>query len=116
MVHFCKICESMLYPYENNKNLYLKCKNCGYEEDNKNLVIFTKIYNDNSINMGNSGINNQYIIYDNTIPRTKQKRCPNNECVSRTDTSKQDAVFYSLDKTMELIYVCRECNTEWKYT
>lgn len=116
MVNFCKICESMLYPYESNKKLFMKCKNCGYQEDNKNLVIFSKVYTDNSLTSGNADINNRFIIYDHTIPRTKKKKCPNKECPTRSDKSKQEAVFYSIEKTMELVYVCRTCCTEWKYT
>ena len=114
MINFCKICESMLYPVEHEKNLFLKCKNCGYQEDNKNLIIFSKVYNDNSMETEN--VSNRYIIHDKTIPRTKKKKCPNNLCPSRNDKSKQEAVFYSVEKTMELIYVCRTCSTEWKYT
>ena len=114
MIKFCKVCESMLHPLEDDDKLYLKCNDCGYKEENKDLVIFSKSYSDTGQQTEN--ISNRYIVYDNTIPRTSKKLCPNDLCPSRTDKSKQEAVFYPTKVTMEIIYVCTACNTEWKYT
>ena len=114
MVQFCVNCENMLYPREIDKQLFMCCKNCGYKDKSNDLVIFSKIYNDDTAL--EDTINNKYIVNDVRLPRTTKKRCPNEKCASRSDAGKQMAVIETVKKTQEKIYICCECHTDWKYT
>ena len=113
-MQFCKVCENKLYSFENDNKLYLKCKNCGFQEEQKNMVVHSKVYKESSD--ANQHITNKFLIYDVTLPRTNKKKCPNSLCISNKNKNKQEAVFFPNTKTMELIYICTNCNTEWKYT
>ena len=111
---FCNICENMLYSTESENKLFLKCKNCGFKEEQKNAIVATKIYKDSGDSADNSI--NKYLIYDPTLPRTNKKKCPNPLCETQKNKSKQEAVFFPIDETMKLVYICKVCNTEWKYS
>ena len=111
---FCSICENMLYSIEEDNNLFLKCKNCGFKEEQKNAVVITKVYKDSG-DTTESNVN-KYLIHDPTLPRTCKKKCPNVFCTSNQNKGKQEAVFFPIDSTMKLVYICIECNTEWKYS
>ena len=114
MVQFCVNCENMLYPREIEKVLYMCCKNCGHKDKTNDLVIFSKIYNDDTALEDN--INNKFIVNDVRLPRTTKKMCQNVNCPSRTDKSKQIAVIETIKKTHEKVYICCECYTDWRYT
>ena len=113
-MNFCQKCNSILYPFEENSKLYLKCNNCGFKEKHDEKVVFTLSYKNNKSQSNTTS--NKYVIYDNTLPRTCKKICPNEGCESNRDESKREVVFYPTPKTMEMIYVCCLCKTEWKYT
>jgi DNA-directed RNA polymerase subunit M/transcription elongation factor TFIIS len=110
---FCKECDSMLYPYEENSKLFEICKNCGYKEICNSNIISTTFYKKKK-QSDQSSI--RYFIYDNALPYTIHKKCPNKECISFTDKSKQEAVFFNDKNNMELIYLCTQCKTQWKYS
>ena len=40
---FCPSCNSILQPTEIENKLYLKCRTCGYKEENKNDRSLSKI-------------------------------------------------------------------------
>ena len=112
-MQFCKECENKLFPSEEDSQLWNKCLDCGFKEEYNNSVIDKKIYkNKNTLTYSN----NKFLIYDNTIPRTTQKICPNKECISVKNPSLQEAVFIQDPVTIKLTYICINCNTEWKYT
>ena len=82
------------------------------KKENRKSVIVSKTYKFVESNIEN--INNKFIIYDNTLPRTNIKDCPNRKCLSYNNPSKREAVFYPDKKTRELNYVCCHCYTTWK--
>jgi DNA-directed RNA polymerase subunit M/transcription elongation factor TFIIS len=112
-MNFCDKCHNLLYPYEENNELFLRCS-CGFKKKHTDKVVFSISYKKN--NDVKDTTSNKYIIYDNTLPRTTKKKCPNDDCESNRDETKREVVFYPTKKTMELVYVCCSCNTEWKYT
>ena len=75
-MNFCLMCNNMLYPYENNKELLLKCKNCGFKKKYNDTIVFSKVYKEDYIKTQST--NNKFLIYDCTLPRTNKKKCPNN--------------------------------------
>ena len=111
---FCKICNNKLYLLEEGNKLYLRCNKCGFKKKNKKKIIITKTYNFNS--SATDIVNNKYIVYDMTIPRTNIKDCPNVECISNKDKSKREAVLYPNKNTRELTYVCCICFSSWKFS
>ena len=113
-MNFCDKCHNILYPFEENNKLYLICNNCGFKKAHTDKVVFKLSYKNNTDVKSN--VSNKYIIYDNTLPRTTKKKCPNEDCESNKDETKREVVFYPMAKTMDLIYVCCACKTEWKYT
>jgi DNA-directed RNA polymerase II subunit RPB9 len=109
---FCQECNSILQPKENNEDnkLYLICRQCGYKEENKSSVISKKIYKSNASDYIGSKSN---MIYDNTLPHTKKKDCPNNDCPSKKNVDIKDVVFYTDSNTLKINFICAICKTEW---
>ena len=107
---FCPNCNTFLQPVEEMSKLYLLCRTCGFKEENKNNIITHKIYGNKTAQSTGS---KAYLIYDNTLPRTTTKKCPNDNCESRKTPSLQDAVFYMDSRSMKQHYICAVCKTEW---
>ena len=79
-MNFCEECDSMLLPEQIDNKLWLKCSECGYKEQNKKTIIETKNYKSKDTVLID---NNKYLIYDNTLPNSMHKECPNKNCLSR---------------------------------
>lgn len=109
---FCPECNSILHYVEDEGVLKEKCRSCTYINECDVRIIDTMEYKQKGSLMENK----TYYIYDPTLPRTTKKECPNKDCPSRDNKMIQEAVFYSNDKTMKLIYICVVCNTEWSYS
>jgi hypothetical protein len=97
------------------KNIcYYKCGNCGYfEKIEPGALIFIK-----SISKKNESMTYEdykYMIYDNTLPRTSQYTCKNNECKTHKDKNiEKEAVFFRISETnYQLIYTCCVCQESW---
>jgi len=111
---FCPKCSNLLYHIEDSDTIILKCHNCGHKEENSDNVLVTTLYKKSN---EPETVSNEFSIYDPTLPRTIHRQCPNDKCMSRKDNSLQEAVFKTADKTtLELIYICCVCQTEWKYS
>lgn len=112
-MQFCKQCDNSLYPVEEDDKLWNKCLDCGFKEENSQTVIEKRNYkNKNTIAVDN----NKFLIYDPSIPRTKQKICPNKQCISIKEPQLQEAILIQDPITIKLKYICVNCNTEWKYS
>lgn len=107
-MEFCSVCCNKLYLREKENKLFLYCKKCNFEKKNTKIVISKKTYA--FVEQEPDTINNEYITFDNTLPYTMTKQCPNKEC------GKKDAVFYPDEKTREITYVCCYCFSKWKLT
>jgi aspartate carbamoyltransferase regulatory subunit len=103
----------MLYHREENNKLTEYCKNCGFKRESQDTVVATTMYKITSFQeLGTK----KYLVHDPTLPRTTKYKCPNDECPSRKDPEKQEAIFINDRNTLQLIYICVTCNTEWKYS
>jgi len=112
-MQFCKECDNKLFPVEEDEKIWNKCTDCGFKEEYNGSVIEKKNYK------GKESVSiesNKYIIYDNTVPRTTQRVCPNKNCISIKNPKLQEAVFVQDPVTIKLTYICVNCNTEWKYS
>jgi DNA-directed RNA polymerase subunit M/transcription elongation factor TFIIS len=112
MMKFCPNCNTLLYKNEQDQKLWEICRNCGFKRESKDDLVYLSTYT-NVLTIPN--VMNRYVIYDPTLPRTKLKQCPNEECESRGNPEIQEAVFFPETKTLYLKYVCCVCSTEWKY-
>ena len=61
-------------------------------------------------------MSNKFIVYDNTLPRTTNIKCPNVECSSHKNNKKNIVVFHPDPITCELNYHCSTCFTSWNRT
>jgi hypothetical protein len=112
-MNFCTNCNTLLQKKELEQKLHEICHNCGFDRESRDELVSLSTYK-NLFSLPN--IFNRYVVYDPSLPRTKNKQCPNDTCPSRDDASKQEAVFFPERKTLRLTYVCCVCSTEWKYS
>ena len=91
---------------------YFKCDKCGNQELIKNkTLIYSNILSKNMQN--NMSEDTSYMIYDNTLPRTREYICENKQCITHKEPNKREAVFKREENTYKLIYLCTVCNTKW---
>ena len=103
----------MLFPTEGENNiLYGECHICGNKEEITDYVVQETNYK--KINIQDINTNNN-MVYDNALPLTKKKECPNKDCPSKKNKKLQQAVILTDPKTIKQFYVCTVCKTEWKY-
>jgi len=112
-MNFCKACENKLYPLEDEDKLYLSCQDCGFKDLYTGNVIEKKNFKNKSKNIMK---NIQFLIYDDSLPRTNQKQCPNKNCNSNIKEIKSESVFLQDPISLKLTYICTSCNVEWKYS
>ncbi len=121
-MHFCKSCSNMYYiklsDSDNNKLSYY-CRNCGTIDENilsDNICVSKQSFNNNSQKI--DLFVNQYTKLDPTLPRTNSIKCPNEKCISNSDTNEkvENEVLYIRydDVNMKYIYVCCNCDFTWK--
>jgi len=91
---------------------YFKCNNCGYHEKIKpKTLIFSRINNDKIQDIVVEDYS--YMIYDHTLPRTKEYQCSNSKCETHKKPALKEAVFFRASKSYQLIYICTVCQTTW---
>ena len=106
-LEFCETCGT-IYTYITKENkLVYNCRKCGNQKDcDKNIINTNKYFNSkDDINIRP----NKYMIYNNTLQRTKQIECPH--CKVNTEIVYYKAYFYDLT----LVYICTECNNYWHH-
>lgn len=94
---------------------FFKCLNCGYtREVEQGTLILSRVSEksgpDNIIDQ------NKYkdMIYDMTLPHTRNYICPNKECKSQQDYSSREAVWFKPNKYVyNIVYICKACQTIW---
>ena len=112
-MNFCKQCNSLLQPKEIEEDLKYVCSVCGEIEDCNDVIIDSLVYKEKEMDRGD---NNKYVIYDNTLARTKKKKCQNDKCESNSKIDLRDVVMLTDKYTQKLYYTCAVCNTEWSYS
>ena len=109
---FCPECGFLLYYIENeNDGLMNHCNNCGYDKKSEESIISTNVYIKDTM----TDIKDKKMyVYDNTYPHTIHYKCPNKICETNKDKKLRDAIFFPDKKSLQLIYICCICKTEWK--
>lgn len=120
-MHFCSKCSNMYYinisENDNNKLVYF-CKNCGNKDDtiisDGACVLKTQL---RRTEQKYTHIVNKYTKHDNTLPRTNNIKCPNQECPSNKENSQQKREILFIrydDANKKYLYMCTSCDKMWK--
>ena len=92
-----------------NTNVYLICKFCkNYKPIEPKTIIYSKNYGSSSLDIEDY----TYMIYDNTLPRTRNYDCKNVGCDTHKNPSLKEAII-TKNTTEQVIYVCTRCTTHW---
>lgn len=112
-LHFCPDCQNILTFGQQDQELLVRCRICGYEGPCNDTVLYTKNYRQGGgINLT---LHNEDVIYDNTLPRTIHYNCPNDKCITHTNQDKKEAVFVrDNNSNLQQAIVCVECHTRWR--
>lgn len=117
---FCTECD---YKYDITKNVeqidtsksnntkndaYYICNNCGY---NNLIEPKTMIYYKTTEKISLVSYKNTDLLYDHTLPVTKNYVCQNNKCTTHTDSNSKEAVFYKHNHI--ITYICKVCKIDW---
>lgn len=109
---FCYNCGNKMSPFEESNNLKYKCNDCNTIIDNNNSIIYENHYKFDFIKDTDLSIKANRI-YDNSLKRSKKYTCPNDDC---NNSWKKEIVIISEKNTLQNIYMCCSCLTEWKYS
>lgn len=113
-VNFKKIIDQTnqeLAPAPIFTSAHFMCNNCGHKEPIKpGTQIIKKNYNVSS-NITNKDYKD--MIHVPYIPRTRDYVCPNDKCKSHKDHTQREAVFFRMDNSYKVKYVCSSCKTSW---
>ncbi len=119
---FCTECD---YKYDITKNVeqidpkqdksdtvknsaHYVCNNCGYNDP---IEPGTMIYSKTTEKVDLMSHRNIDLLYDQTLPVTKNYVCANSKCSTHTNTKDKEAVFYKHNH--RVTYICRVCKVDW---
>lgn len=96
-----------------NDGAYRICKNCSYYEKltSRTLVLSRK----NDISDSSKNLDRyKYMIYDKSLPHTRDYVCKNKSCESHKNSVKKDAVWFRPNQqNYNTIMACCTCMTIW---
>lgn len=100
---------------DDSLSAYRICKNCSYYEK---LVGKTLVLSRMNLGSSISGIQDlskyKYMIYDKTLPHTRDYVCKNEKCLSHKDLTKRDAVWFRpQSNSYSTCYACVACSMVW---
>lgn len=105
MVKFCQKCGSLFsHKLADDGRFVYSCHLCGYEDPQIEQCIEINEFNRNAYDYPL----NPMMIYDVTLPRTRQIHCP--KCKDNTEI----IVFQYNPEILNVGYLCVECRSYWK--
>ena len=111
-MEFCPECESLLYYQEEEGKLINFCQGCGFKTNSNKTLISQNSYSKS--NIATFGSRKNYV-YDPTLARTTKYVCPNDKCETHQSPDKKEAIFFVEGNNLKHIFICKACQTEWKY-
>lgn len=105
MVKFCNMCGNLFNHVINSDNQFIyQCELCGNIDENieKCIVINELTRNAHDYHL------NKNMIYDNTLPRTRNIKCPH--CQNNTEI----VIFQYNPDMLNVGYMCTQCQSYWK--
>lgn len=122
---FCKNCNNYLFlkiknDTESTVSFTYNCRNCGFTDtttsDDMSSMKQESIYS----NPGNIdrikyyALKKELLKYDKTLPHINNISCPNKECISHSEPSKNDIIYLVIDKKkLQELFICNNCSTHW---
>lgn len=100
-------------PDANIQKAYYICKNCGTNEQIKPGSVIIKKTSDVQQTTYDDPQKAKNMLHAPYLPRTRKYICTNTKCISHTDHSKREAVFYRMTNSFRLRYICAACETQW---
>ena len=98
-------------PLGENPAFFL-CNNCGYNKKiNPGTLIFSR--SSESISQRYSTTDYTNMLHSDILPRTRRYRCPNEDCISHKDPEKKEAIFFRMNNSYRVKYICVACGTDF---
>lgn len=114
LIEFCDKCQNICSIIIVNDEYMKKCLSCSYEHKYDKKPILSK----NVQNVKSSDYRiSQNMIYDNTLSRTKDIKCPNELCETNlieNPKERETVMFEYNPNTHKHGYICCICKTYWK--
>lgn len=112
---FCPICRYYLYLSENEKELLRVCRNCGFQEEEKQSGLVLEIDLKEKTSEGYKILMNEFTKDDPTLPHVNTIKCPNAGCDTNVSGKEGDVIYLKYDPVgMKFLYICNVCNTQWR--
>jgi hypothetical protein len=94
------------------QSAYRICKNCSYHEKIiETTLILSRINTNISTNVEEDY---SYMVYDKTLPHTRDYKCKNKNCKTHSDPTLKNAVWFRPKlNSYSTYYGCIECKTVW---
>jgi DNA-directed RNA polymerase subunit M/transcription elongation factor TFIIS len=98
-------------PIDDNLAFFI-CNNCGFT---KKIQPKTLIFSRASESISQTYVSGNYkdMLHSDILPRTRRYVCPNAECISHKDADKREAVFFRLNNSYKVKYICQACETDF---
>ncbi len=109
---FCHNCGNKISPFEEENVLKYKCNDCNTIVENDSSIISESHYKYDFIIDTHLSIKSNRR-YDNAIKRSKKHNCPNESC---NNSWNKEVIIICEKDTLQNIYMCCSCLTEWKYS
>ena len=90
-----------------------QCNNCNYKDNIKNSIQLYKIDLNSEVSDIKTIEDNKLISKNPILPRTKDYKCKNVNCITHNDESNKEAVFYKSNNSYNVTYVCTVCYNSW---
>lgn len=112
---FCEGCRNMLFlQLQEGGALHYHCKACGTTLDAQPTTQETCVVDNNYVDDFHKQYLSPYIVYDPTLPRTRNIPCINKACVRPKDRE-QEVIYVKYDTAaMKFLYYCCHCGMFWK--
>lgn len=112
---FCPICEYYLYLDQNDNTLRRICRNCGFQEEDKQGGLILEFDLKEKTSEGYKILMNEFTKKDPTLPHVNTIKCPNEGCASNTSGKEKDVIYLKYDGiNMKFLYICNICDTQWR--
>ncbi len=90
---------------------YFICRNCGFLKPiSDETLIFSRVSGDISQSYSPADASTlDSMANSDILPRTRKYVCTNEKCISHTDPSKKEAVFFRMNNSYKPKYICLAC-------
>jgi len=120
---FCPTCRYYLYLRQEDADeekgaeevLRRICRNCGYEEEDKQGGLILEIDLKEKTSEGYKILLNEFTKQDPTLPHVNTIKCPNSGCPTNTSGVEKDVIYIKYDAVnLKFLYICNKCDYQWR--